>query len=245
MSMTHSGIKVVKLSGPPQYVNPYLQQLNPAEQHNAGGDCINPKCDYQFSPQDKNEVAQMDGDFTCPKCDRSYNYYYDNDKYAPGGFTNSGLSMKAMGAIGEQVVHHMSALPGIGNITWYAADYHSPIDFIIGKYGCEVKTNHSESQPRFKVGGAAEREAKIEMAKRMGVNPALLGVRLNFYTDLADIFFRPQLTDTWIGNPQLQHVAKVGFQDLNPYRNPNDVPPPQSLPDDDSTPASDSGEFPF
>lgn len=237
---------VTKTSGPPKYVDPYLQNLNPNEVHTVGGDCINPKCDYTFTPQDKQEIEQFDGAFTCPKCDRSYNYLIDY-RDTPGGYTRAGLTMKDMGRIGEQVIAHLGAIPSLGDITWWAQDYHSPIDFLIGPFGCEVKTNHSEASPRFKVGGAAEREAKIQMAKSLGAIPSILGVRLNFYTDTADVFFRPQLTDTWIGNPALRHVAKVGFRDLNPYKHPHDVPPSNNLPDDDSTPAKNNPEdqFPF
>jgi hypothetical protein len=68
-------------------------------------------------------------------------------------------------------------------------------------------------------------------------------VRLNFYTDKADIFFREGLTDTWIGNAQLMHVATVDFTNLNPFKNPSDVPPASELPDDDSTPPVD--DIPF
>jgi hypothetical protein len=243
-------VMAYKQSAPPKYVDPYLQNLNPNEVHNAGGDCINAKCDYAFTSLDKQLISQFDGDFTCPKCDQSYNYYFDNNldpDINPGGFTHSGLTMKAMGNIGEQIIVHLNGLPGIGTVSWHAPDYTSPLDFIIDKYGCEVKTNHSESTPRFKLGGAQERNAKIEMAKQLGVIPSLIGVRLNFYSDLADIFFRPQLTDTWIGNPQLQHVAKVNFAEFNPYRSPDQVPPPQDLPDDDTTPAKNNSEdeFPF
>jgi hypothetical protein len=47
-----------------------------------------------------------------------------------------------------------------------------------------------------------------------------VGVRLNFYTDAADVFFRPGLTDTWIGNSQMRHVATLDFSKLNPFLAP-------------------------
>jgi hypothetical protein len=52
------------------------------------------------------------------------------------------------------------------------------------------------------------------------------------------------MTDTWIGNPQMQHVAKVDFKNLNPYKDPYEVPPSNMLPDDDSTPGPDD-DIPF
>lgn len=225
----------IKISGPPQYVDPYLQSLNPNEVHNAGGSCINPKCDYQFSQPDKTEMDTFDGLFTCPKCDISHDYYYGTEK---GGFTHAGLTTKGLGAIGEKIVANMNEVPGVGEITWSANDYQSPLDFIIGPYGVEVKTNHSEATPRFKLGGAFERQQKIEMVQQLGLQAGFIGVRLNFYTNKADLFFRPQFTDTWIGNPQMEHVAKVDFKRLNPYKDPSDVPPPSQLPDD-SNPDSD------
>lgn len=225
---------VSRISAPPKYVDPYLQNLNPDETHRLPGDCINPKCDYQFTDQDKKEIDQFDGNFTCPKCDNSYNYYYQGNRDSPGGFTHSGLTMTQQGTIGEEVVETLANIPGVGDVTWASHDYQSPCDFIIGPYAVEVKTNHSEATPRFKLGKAREVEAKRAWAVEHGLQPALIGVRLNFYTDKADIFFRPGFTDTWIGNPQLKHVATVDFSSLNPYKRPEDVPPPSEMPNDDS-----------
>lgn len=239
-----SGIVEPRKGAAPKYVQPFLDKLNPDERHNIGGDCINPKCDYSLSDEDKRDMYAYDGAFTCPRCDRSYNYFYDNDPDGPGGYTRSALTMKTMGGIGESVVDEMVYIPQVGGITWHSPDYNSPLDFIIGPYGVEVKTNHSEATPRFKLGGAAERAQKIQMAESMGLIPAILGVRLNFYADVADIFFRPQMTDTWIGNAELLHVAKVSFDHLNPYRNPYEVPDATQLPQDDSTPGN-SDNFPF
>jgi hypothetical protein len=229
---------------PPRYLTPYLEQLNPGEIHNIGGECLNPKCNYVLSDQDRAEVDRNEGWFTCPKCDRTYNFYTDQNINGPGGYTRSGLSMSTMGQIGEEVVHRMGHVPGVGDITWWAGGLQSPLDFIIGPYGVEVKTNHSEAAQRFKLGGAQEVEDKRQMAIQEGVTPAFIGVRLNFYTDVADLFFRPQLTDTWIGNPLMPHIAKVDFSQLNPYKHPEDVPQPTQLPDDDSTPPVDA-DVPF
>lgn len=227
----------------PAYVSPYLKNLNPNEIHNAGGSCINPKCDYQFTPDDKDSIAAFDGVFTCPKCDRTYDYYYASEN---GGFTHAGITMRQMGQIGEKIIARMGSIPLVGEITWQSQDYFSPLDFIIGPYGVEVKTNHSEATPRFKLGGAFERQQKIKMVQDLELKPGFLGVRLNFYTDKADIFFRPQFTDTWIGNPEMPHVAKVDFTEFNPYKTPSEVPPGNRLPDDDSTPAiGDDSDIPF
>jgi hypothetical protein len=228
----------------PKYVQPFLDLLNPNEIHNIGGDCINPKCNYMITEADKKEMYDMDGMWTCPKCDRSYNYFYDNDPDGPGGYTRAALTMKTMGQIGETVIADMGYVPQVGEITWQSPDYNSPLDFIIGQYGVEVKTNHSEATPRFKLGGAQERQQKIEMAQQMNLIPAIIGVRLNFYADVADIFFRPQMTDTWIGNPELQHVAKTNFAYLNPYKEPYEVPDSTQLPQDDATPGA-SDNIPF
>ena len=228
----------------PLYTPTYLDALNPNEQHNAGGDCINPKCQYEFTAEDKDDINRSRGWFTCPRCDHTYNYFSETaNKSNPGGMTRAGLTMKEVGDMGEQVVTRLGTVPGVGEVTWVSPDYKSPIDAIIGGYACEIKTNHSESSPRFKLGGSHEVLEKKIKAEELGLPPALIGVRLNFYSDKADIFFRPQLTDTWIGNPQMDHVAKVDFSDLNPFKNPSEVPAPQFLPDDDETEPHD--EFPF
>lgn len=236
----------MKIATQPKYVSPYLRTLNPNEIHNLGGHCINPKCDYVFTPEDEKEIEAMGGWFTCPKCDWTYNFYTQGDKFQPGGFTHSGLTMTEMGNIGEGIINRMQNIPGVGTVTWWGGGAVGVLDFIIGPYGVEVKTNHSEATPRFKLGGGFERRQKIEQAESRGLTPALIGVRLNFYSDKADIFFRPQLTDTWIGNPQLQHVAKVDFTEFNPFKHPEDVPPTTSLPDDDSTPSQEpDSDIPF
>jgi len=227
----------------PKYVKPYLNVLNPNEIHALGGHCINPKCDYTFTADDEKEIQAMGGWFTCPKCDWTYNYFTQGDKFSPGGFTHSGLTMSEMGQIGEQIINRMVNIPGVGTVKWWGQGLPGALDFIIGQYGVEVKTNHSEAQPRFKLGGAYEVNQKKQVAEAQGLIAAMIGVRLNFYSDKADIFFRPALIDTWIGNPQLQHIAKVDFSEFNPFRNPEDVPAPRSLPEDDSTPAPDAADI--
>lgn len=220
----------------------FLNGLYPNEQHTAGGDCINPKCDYTFTPEDEQMIHGDEGWFTCPKCGKTYNYYTDSS--SPGGVTRAGLTMTQLGNIGETIVANLQTIPSLGPITWTSSEYKFPIDMIAGQYGCEIKTNHSESQARFKISGSAENaQKKLQYCKDNNLVPALVGVRLNFYTDKADVFTRPgSFTDTWIGAPTLLHVATVDFTSLNPYKHPEDVPPPQDLPADDSTPA---GEFPF
>jgi hypothetical protein len=229
----------------PRYVAPYLQNLYPDEVHGLEGHCINPKCDYVFTAQDQEEMQSNSGWFTCPKCDHTYNYLDPSYNGTPGGYTRSGLTATQMGEIGEKIIENLHSIPGVGEITENHAAYNFPVDFNIGPYAVEVKTNHSESQPRFKLGGGAERAAKIQWAQQRGLIPALIGVRLNFYTDKADIFFRPQLSDTWIGSPDLRHVASVDFSNLNPFKNPHQVPPPNDLPVDDSTSPPSDSDIPF
>lgn len=222
--------RVVKMSSEPSYVQPYLQRLNPDEVHGAGGDCKNPYCNYQFTADDRKEIYHNEGYFTCPKCDMTFDY-----NTSPGDHlvTRLGLTPTQMGDIGEDIVDNMVNIPGVGPVVWRHDTPQSPLDFVIGQYGVEVKTNHSEAQPRFKLGGSYERGQKIQKAMEMGLTPALIGVRLNFYRDKADLFFRPQMSDTWIGQSGLEHIGQVDFSDLNPFRRPEDVPPASDLPDDD------------
>jgi hypothetical protein len=84
------------------------------------------------------------------------------------------------------------------------------------------------------LGDARERQMKVKHVNENNLRPGLIGVRLNFYTDKADVYFREGFTDTWIGNPKLRHIATVDFSKWNPFKNPEDVPPASELPDDDS-----------
>lgn len=219
----------------------FLNGLYPDEQHGVGGDCINPKCDYKFTEQDIQSMAQNRGWFTCPKCGQTYNL---NDDNFTSGTNKAYMTPTEMGNIGESIVEKMGTIPGLGQITWISNQHNFPIDLIAGEYGVEVKTNHSEAQPRFKMGGGAyganptrkqPAQEKAIYCYENGLTPALVGVRLNFYTDKADVFVRPgAFTDTWIGSGSLQHAATVDFTSLNPYKNPHDVPPPSELPEDDT-----------
>jgi hypothetical protein len=217
-----------------QRAQTFLGDLYPDETHNAGGDCINPKCDYHLNQADRDQMDSAGGWFTCPKCDKTYNYYdnFDFDK-TPGGRNRVGLTPGEMGQIGETIIERMKFVPGVGKITWVSTEYNFPIDMIIGEYGVEIKTNHSEAQPRFKLGGGQERQAKIKYCEDNNLKQGFIGVRLNFYTDQADIFFRPQFTDTFIGQAAMTHIGSVNFADLNPFRDPEDVPPPSELPTSD------------
>lgn len=213
----------------------FFNGLHPNEVHGLPGDCINPKCDYIFNQEDISEMERDSGWFTCPQCDWTYNYLNEDRQR-----TRVGLTPKAMGDIGQEVVGRMKVIPLLGEITWTSNSYHFPIDAIAGEFGIEIKTNHSESQPRFKLGGgnnpggtAATLKGKLQYCQSEGLRPALVGVRLNFYTDKADIFVRPDsFTDTWIGSSTINHVATVDFTDLNPFKHPEDVPAPQDLPED-------------
>lgn len=217
-----------------------FQEMYPDEVHNVGGDCINPKCDYLFNDADWKDITMGGGWWTCHKCGFTYNYYDEADDNfgwgwnRPGGQTRAGLTMDQLGAIGESVVAQLGEIEGVGKIIESHAFKGFPIDFTIGQYGVEVKTNHSEAQARFKLGGKEERQAKIRHCNENNLKPGIVGVRLNFYTDKADVYFREGFTDTWIGNPKLRHVATVDFSALNPFKHPEDVPPANMLPDDDA-----------
>lgn len=219
----------------------YINSLYPNEEHNAGGDCMNPRCDYVFTPQDWKDIEMASGWFTCPKCGYTYNYL-DPDYSGwsqPGGRTRSGLTLAQMGSLGENVVESMAEVPSLGKVIQIIPDYKFPIDAIIGAHGVEIKTIHSEAQPRFKiggpsVGGVSARASKIRYCEAHNLIPAMVGVRLNFYTSKADVFARIGMADTWIGSVNMPLVATVPF--ANPFPDPSEVPPPSELPDDDDIP---------
>ena len=79
-------------------------------------------------------------------------------------------------------------------------------------------THNSQAQERFKLGDRQERLKKLQYCYENGLKPAIIGVRLNFFTSLAYVFFREGLTDTWIGNSKMQHVGTFNFEDLNPFK---------------------------
>jgi len=211
------------------------------EVHNVGGDCLNPKCDYVFTPEDEKTIRDFSGWFTCPNCGWTYNYLNEEKERK----TRAGITMDQMGSIGEEIVDRLGTIPGLGALVQsYSHLKSNPIDAVFGDYGVEVKTIHSEAQQRFKMGGeyiyipelgkaVRPKESKEYYCQQNGLRPALVGVRLNFYTDQADIFVREGMTDTWIGNKAMQHVGTVDFSDLNPFKHPWEVPPANELPQDD------------
>lgn len=50
-----------------------VQELPAKEAYHALGDCPNPACDYEFTPDDKKIIDQAYGWFNCPQCNRTYN----------------------------------------------------------------------------------------------------------------------------------------------------------------------------
>jgi hypothetical protein len=202
----------------PQYTKPYLEDLaGPDEQHAPEGGWSYEQM-FDASGKDPEEQEWTPRFITD----------VDTGKQVlnPGGFAHAGLTVKQMGDIGEAVVMRLGELPGVGAIMpMPTGAYNQPLDCMVenprGRFGCEIKANHSQAQPRFKIGGRDERLAKIEECYLNGLKPALIGVRLNFFTNLAYVFFREGLTDTWIGNDRMMHVGTFNFEDLNPFRSPD------------------------
>ncbi len=227
----------------PNTLQNYLEPLTgPGEQHEVEhtisdlGHCVNPKCKAEFDPQALQDAEWDNWWYVCPKCGFRQNLYGGDEQTQtqiwhtgpdgnpvmnPGGLTSFSLTPKEMGDIGEGIVGRLGELPGIGSIQVASNSINFPIDFVIGRYGVEVKTTHSQATPIFKVGDRAEKNEKIEHCLKAGLKPALVGVRLNFFTDLAYVFFREGLVDTAISNPQMKHVGTYNFADLNPFKSPN------------------------
>lgn len=211
----------------PKGVDAYLEGITgPGEQHQDPGRrrtgiyCDNPKCAREMSWAEY-EQAEWGGGFTCPACGHT-------TVLDPSGSreTRVGLTKKQVGDIGEAVVLEAGSIPGLGTLTSASDDYNFPIDALLEgedgvRYGIEIKSNHSQAQERFKVGSQKARAEKIRYCHQNGLTPALVGVRLNFYTDKAHVFFRPQLTDTWVGNKQMRYVGEFDFAHLNPFQAPS------------------------
>jgi len=230
----------------PGYVDSYLEGLaGPGEQHqdpNKAGQyrCMNPKCLHEFSAGELDEAEWQGGMITCPQCGFQNKvaeeplFQRSDPSQTPGGRpytvnpdarTRAGLTLTEMGDIGESVVFRLGEIPGVGMIKPAGDTYHFAIDGIIetprGNFGVEIKSNHSQAKERFRIGDAKERAAKIQYCLEHGLKPAIVGVRLNFYTDKAYVFFREGMTDTWIGNQKMMHVGTFDFADLNPFKSPD------------------------
>ena len=224
----------------------FLNWMRPEELHNAIDTgqvkCPNPKCPYVLNDQDYQYIQQDHGWFVCPNCHMSF-LMEEDPREGPGGYTRAqGISMTQMGQIGEQIVLQLGQIPTMGKvIKYYGNDvYNNPLDFQIGPYGVEVKTIHSEATPRFKLTGGGPNRNRSEAIAAMNqfcqeynLKPGMVGVRLNFYTDEADIFAREGFADTFVGSANMPHVGTVNFKSLNPYRDPSQVPPPSEMPNDE------------
>jgi hypothetical protein len=218
--------------------NQLVNTLWPNESHGAQSDCPNPYCDYNLTREDINDAEYAGGAFQCPQCGWQYDlspqlYGETRDR------TRSGMSLAEMGQLGEEVVKQFAdengQIPGIGPIRWESPDYQDPIDLVAGNYALEVKSLHSESYPRFKIAadpssgknrsatiqGKMERMAQLSQHLGIPLQPAMLGVRLNFYTNRADFFFAPEYRDRMMTN--MTHVGSTDFSKLNPFQNPEDV----------------------
>lgn len=221
-------------SRPPKYVQHWVEQTHPDEFQGHPSDCINPKCQHHWTDEDEHQLLQY-GQIKCPRChtlqtiDGNLGGFDDNQKgYGdnPGGGTKSGLSLSDMGRMGQEIVKR-AQLPGF-TFKHEFTEPNWPIDQVWtdqhgNDWGMEVKAAHHQAQQRFKLGDAAERNKKIAYTGENGLRQGLLGVRMNFATNKADIFHRPQFTDTWVGAPTMHHMGTVDFSDLNPFKDPSEI----------------------
>jgi hypothetical protein len=224
--------------------NDLRDTLWPGESHGIASDCPNPYCNYNLTEQDISDAEFHGGDFECPNCGWSYNisHLLTGDTRQR---TRAGMTPLVMGQIGEQIIKQWAdengEIPGVGRIIWESPDYKDPIDLVAGQYAIEAKTLHSESYPRFKIaadpGSGASRSYVIrkkmermqQLSQHLGIPliPAMIGVRLNFYTNRADFFFQNEYKDRLM--TAMTHLGSTDFSKLNPFKNPEDVAQ-QSLP---------------
>jgi hypothetical protein len=179
--------------------------------------CLNPMCDFHFSPERMSSHDAMDT-LDCPNCQRSYNMLDsapfaqagggNDSSYSAGGGTIAGISMKDQGEIGEDIVRSLGEIPGYGSITWWhegGAQAASPLDGGTADWGVEVKTlNVDAKNHRWIPGGARrsraaiplgitrdEKDDKNRAAEQMGYK-GVLGVLviLDYRRSVADIYVR-------------------------------------------------------
>jgi len=235
-------------SSVPNHTMDWLKSVKPDEEFGHQSDCISPKCNHDWNDEERHQLSQY-GEIVCPQCGTQQTIHgqvgpYDDfqNPQDPGkGGTRSGIDRKMMGDIGEKLVERANNLP-CGRITHNfqaAGAYNNPVDFTTvdqhgNQWGVEVKAIDSRATPRFKLGGAAEVGAKVKYCFDHQLRQGLVGVRLNFFTDEADLFWRPQFTDPYLGDTTMQHIGTLNFADLNPFRDPatGDHNVPQETPQD-------------
>jgi hypothetical protein len=193
--------------------------------------CLNPMCDFHFSPERMSSHDAMDT-LDCPNCQRSYNMLDsapfaqagggNDSSYSAGGGTIAGISMKDQGEIGEDIVRSLGEIPGYGSITWWhegGAQAASPLDGGTADWGVEVKT------------------LNVDAKNQMGYK-GVLGVLviLDYRRSVADIYVRemplgetpshPNATPgvfAWRKHNGTHLVKEVPF--ANPFLQPNSPAP--------------------
>jgi hypothetical protein len=234
--------------------------LWPGETHGVSSDCPNPYCNYDLTPQDYEDAEMHGGDFECPNCGWTFNVGADlwGDDQSQRDRTRAGMTPAEMGKIGEDSVKQWAKesgeIPGVGQILWESPDYNDPIDLVAGDFAIEVKSLHSESFPRYKIAadpGSGARRADVikgkinrmnQLAQHLGkpLYPAMIGVRLNFYTNRADFFFQTEYKDRLM--TAMQHIGSTDFSSLNPFKRPEDITK-QAFPAQGET--MDDSDIPF
>jgi hypothetical protein len=246
----------------PIVLGPKWEQMNqtlwPGESHGISSDCPNPYCDYNLTSQDVEDAEMSGGAFTCPQCGWKYDLspmLYGEQRQR----TRAGMTPAQMGQIGEDVIKQWAdesgEIPGVGKILWESPDYNDPIDLVAGDFAIEAKTLHSEAFPRYKIaadpGSGGRRSTVIqkkmnrmqELSQHLGkpLYPAMIGVRLNFYTNRADFFFANEYRDRLM--TAMTHIGSTDFSKLNPFKNPEDISS-QQLPQQGETQDYDA-DIPF
>ncbi len=200
--------------------------------------CINPACAYMHAPGLYEQ--------NCPKCETGPEHLYDviGDSLfeSPGGSTRVGLSMKAQGDLGEELVKSLGELPGYGPITWWSEEYTSPLDGACGEWGIEVKSaNVDNAAVQFNI-GADEKITKNAAAAQAGYKGILaILVVFDYRRSVADIYGREFTLAPWGRHPTTrQELSGLGFYRANkkyrlleeiPFQNPFMTPTnPQPTP---------------
>jgi len=157
--------------------------------------CYNPVCDFHIHPDRLATHDEYDA-FDCPSCQKRYNLLETNSfssgSFSPGGGTIVGLSPTDQGQLAEKLVRDMEEIPGYGPITWWAPEYHSPLDGGTAEWGIEVKAVCIDAKNhRFVPGRPHEKQSKNEQAASMGYK-GVLGVLviLDYRRSVADIYVK-------------------------------------------------------
>ncbi|HSX41062.1 MAG TPA: hypothetical protein VLF21_00250 [Candidatus Saccharimonadales bacterium] len=149
--------------------------------------CPNPTCGVPIP------LAEVEDDYAVCSKGHAHSPREEAERFesqTPGGYTHAGLSLTAMGLLGEDIIERQVRLGRFGKII-ERTPYHHPIDFVTDLgFGLESKTVNAVNLNHAFNLSAAEKEAKTAYVLENGLVPAAGLVVVCFRTSRAEIHLR-------------------------------------------------------